>query len=208
MFRCCICGKQLAQASAFVCGPCAFEHELPLREERWPAWARSELAREKGRRRSGASFGVSGSDLSYAPYSRQRQNQAYRRSNGVRKAQPPAPRRVGADNLLYSDDDEHDATPDQVYTQMLGSLPPELQERLGRGLDLRVVLRDAIAALPLISQRAIQAYAVGMTPAEIADAEGLRESTMIWLLEMARQRLRDILTDKLGADDGMRFRSV
>ncbi len=206
MFKCCICGKQLAQASSFVCGACALEHELALREERWPAWARSELAREKSRRRFSPSYGVSGSDLSYAPYSRHQENLSYRRGNGVRKAQPQRRKRVGAENLFYSNDDEGDATPDEVYEQMLGSLPPTLQARLGRGLDLRVVLRDAIAALPLISQRAIQAYAVGFSIAEIAEAEGIQEATMTWLLDLARQRLRDILTEKLGADDGMRYR--
>jgi hypothetical protein len=206
MFKCCICGKQLAQASAYVCGACVLAYELALREERWPAWARSELAREKSRRRFAPSYGVSGSDLSYAPYSRQQENQSYRRVNRVRKAQPPRRKRVGAENLFFSSGDEGDATPDEVYEQMFGSLPPALQERLGRGLDLRIVLRDAIAALPLISQRAIQAYAVGFTVAEIAEAEGIQEATMTWLLDTARQRLRDILTEKLGADDGMRYR--
>lgn len=205
MFKCCICGKQLAQASAFVCGACMLQYELALREERWPAWAQSELAREKSRRRFSPSYGVS-SDLSYAPYTRQEENRSYRRVNRVRKTRSAGRKRVGAENLFYSGDDEAHATPDEVYMQMLGTLPPALQERLGRGLDLRVVLRDAIAALPLISQRAIQAYAVGFTVAEIAEAEGILESTMAWLLDTARQRLRDILTEKLDADDGTRYR--
>lgn len=208
VIKCCICGKELAQASAYVCGACSLEHELPLREERWPAWARSELAREKSRRRASPSYGVSGSDLTYAPYNRQQENQTYRRSNRVRKAQAPRSNRVGADNLLYSLGDDGDSVPDDVYEQVLGRLPAELQERLGRGLDLRVVLRDALGALPLISQRAIQAYAMGFSIAEIASAEGLQEPTITWLLEMARQRLRDILTGKLDSDDGMRYRPV
>jgi hypothetical protein len=205
MFRCCICGKQLNQARPLVCGACALEHSLALIEDRWPAWARSELEREKSRRRSSPSYGVSGSDLNYAPYTRNHENKSYRRVNGVRKTQPQRRKRVGAENLLYSCD-EGDAIPDEVYEQMLGSLPSELQERLGRGLDLRIVLKDAVAALPLISQRAIQAFAVGFSVPEIAKAEGITETTMTWLLDVARQRLRDILTEKLGADDGMRYR--
>ena len=205
MFRCCICGKQLNQARPLVCGGCALEHSLALAEERWPAWARSELEREKSRRRRRPSYGVSGSDLSYAPYTRDHENKNYRRVNSVRKTRPQRRKRVGAENLLYSCD-EGNAIPDEVYEQMLGSLPSELQERLGRGLDLRLVLKDAIAALPLISQRAIQALAVGFTVGEIAEAEGLNETTMAWLVDVARQRLRDILAEKLGADDGMRYR--
>jgi DNA-directed RNA polymerase specialized sigma24 family protein len=206
MFKCCICGKQLTQASAFVCGACILRYELALREESWPAWAQFELAREKNRRRFSPSYGVSGSDLSYAPYTRRQENRSYRRVNRVRKTRSTSRKRVGAENLFYSDDDEGHATPDEVYEQMLGTLPSALQERLGRGLDLRVVLRDAIAALPLISQRAIQAYAVGFTIAEIAEAENVQESTMTWLVDTARSRLRDILTEKLDADDGTRYR--
>ncbi len=205
MFRCCICGKQLNQARSYVCGACALEHSLALVEDRWPAWARSELEREKTRRRHTPSYGVSGSDLSYAPYTRDHENKSYRRVNSVRKMQPKRRKRIGAENLLYSCD-EGQAIPDEIYEQVLGSLPSALQERLGRGLDLRIVLKDAVAALPLISQRAIQALAVGFSVTEIAEAEGLNETTMTWLVDVARQRLRDILADKLGADDGMRYR--
>ncbi len=206
MFKCCICGKQLTQASSFVCGACILAYKLGLREEAWPAWARSELAREKNRRRFSPSYGVSSSDLSYAPYTRRQENLSYRKVNRVRKAASARRQRIGAENLFYSNEDEGQATPDEIYTQMLGSLPAALQERLGRGLDLRVVLRDAIAALPLISQRAIQAYAMGFSIAEIAEAEGISPSTMAWLLDVARERLQDILTEKLDADDGMRYR--
>jgi len=206
MFRCCVCGKILNQATAYVCGVCASTHALPLSTDDWPAWARSELEREQARRRFQPTYGVSGTDLTYAPYDRVRENQAYRRLNGVRRGPSRAPSRVGADNLFYSTTDEPEAV-ERVYEQVLGSLPGPLQQGLGQGLDLRVVLADALASLPLISQRAMRAFAQGHDLAEIAAAEGVSVTTMGWLISSAQRRLRDILEDRLGADDGSRYRS-
>ena len=45
----------------------------------------------------------------------------------------------------------------------------------------------------------------GRPLSEIAAAEGLAEQTMAWLIESAKERLRDILTQKLDGDDGQRF---
>jgi DNA-directed RNA polymerase specialized sigma24 family protein len=205
MNKCCVCGKELNRASAYVCAGCASTHRLSLSEEQWPAWARSELAREKARRRFRPGYGVSGTDLAYQPYSREQENQAYRRLNGVRKGRPSAPVRVGADNLFYSSAEEGEGA-DRVYEQVLGTLPGPLQQGLGQGLDLRVVLNDALAALPLVCQRAIRAEAHGFDITAIAQAEGLSEGTVAWLLHTARERLRDILEGKLGADDGARYR--
>lgn len=196
----------MPQPYPLVCGACALEHGLGLREEGWPAWARSELEREKARRRYQPSFGISGSQMNYAPYARHEENRQYRRSNRVRKTATPRRERVGAENLFYSTT-EGDPIPTEIYEQMFGSLPADLQARLGRGLDLHAVLADALAALPLISQRAMQAYALGFSIAEIAEAEGLRESTMAWLIETARERLQDILMEKLGSDNGQRYRA-
>lgn len=113
--------------------------------------------------------------------------------------------RVGADNLLYSSGEEAEAA-ERVYEQLLGTLPGPLQEGLGQGMDLRVVLSDALASLPLISQRAMRALAHGYDVAAIADAEGVSVSTMNWLLSTAQEHLRDILEGRLGADDGARYR--
>ncbi len=206
MYKCCVCGKALTQPTAFVCAACAGAHGLPLGTDRWPAWAQSELARERARRRFRPSYGLSGADLSYEPYGRVGENRAYRRLNGVRKGAGRTPERVGADNLLYGSGDDPDAA-ERLYGQLLGSLPGPLQQELGRGLDLRVILADAIGALPLISQRAIRAYSQGHDLADIAEAEGVSEATMGWLLKSAQDRLRDILEEHLGADDGMRYRA-
>ena len=205
MFKCCVCGKQLDRPTSYVCGVCAHRHQLALREEDWPAWARSELQRERSRRRFKPSYGVSGRELRYAPYSRRRENQSYRQVNRVRKAAPSSRKRIGAENLLYSTSDGP-VPPETVCEQVFGTLPAALQTSLGRGHDLAVVLADAVAALPLVSQRAIRAYAMGYTLTEIAQAEGLSDATMDWLLTSARERLRDILTEKVGGDDGMRYR--
>jgi DNA-directed RNA polymerase specialized sigma24 family protein len=207
MYKCCVCGKALTQPTAFACAVCAGVHGLSLFPEQWPAWARSELGREKARRRFRPGFGVSGSDLTYEPYDRVHDNQAYRRLNGVRKGQSKSPVRTGADNLFYSSTDDPEAA-ERVYGQLLGSLPGPLQDGLGQGLDLRVVLSDALASLPLISQRAMRAYAQGHDLTEIADAEGVSAATMGWLVAAAQERLRDILEERLGADDGARFRPL
>lgn len=206
MYKCCVCGKALTQPTAFVCAACAGLHDLPLSIDQWPAWARSELQREKARRRFRPSFGVSGTDLAYSPYGRVRENQAYRRLNGVRKGASRGPARVGADNLFYSSGDEAEAA-ERVYEQLLGTLPGPLQQGLGQGMDLRVVLSDALASLPLISQRAMRAFAHGYDVDAIADAEGVSVSTMNWLLSTAQEHLRDILEGRLGADDGARYRA-
>lgn len=205
MFKCCVCGKALTQPTAFVCAACAGVHALPLSPEQWPAWARSELERERARRRFRPGYGVSGTDLNYEPYARVRENQAYRRLNGVRKGSSRTAVRTGADNLFYSTGEDSEAA-ERVYEQLLGSLPGPLQQGLGQGLDLRVVLSDALASLPLISQRAMRAYAQGHDLVEIAEAEGVSASTMGWLVSSAQARLRDILEERLGADDGMRYR--
>jgi DNA-directed RNA polymerase specialized sigma24 family protein len=206
MYKCCVCGKELTRPTAYVCTGCASTHRLTLSENSWPAWAQSELAREKARRRYRSRNDSPGAELAYEPYTRHDENQTYRRLNGVRKGRPGARTRVGADNLLYSSTDDGDAA-ERVYEQVLDSLPGPLQEGLGHGLDLRVVLGDALAALPLVCQRAIRAYAQGFDLAAIAEAEGLSETTMGSLLTSAQQRLRDILQDKFGADDGARYRS-
>lgn len=205
MYKCCVCGKALTQPTAFVCAACAGVHALPLSPEVWPAWARSELEREKARRRFRPGCGISGTDMSYEPYGRVRENQAYRRVNGVRKGPSRTAVRAGADNLFYSSGDDPE-TSERVYEQLLGSLPGPLQQGLGQGLDLRVILLDALASLPLISQRAMRAYAGGCDLVEIAEAEGVSVATMGWLISSAQERLRDILEERLGADDGMRYR--
>ncbi|MGI6368782.1 MAG: hypothetical protein ACOX2L_10605 [Anaerolineae bacterium] len=205
MNKCCICGKVLTGATPYLCAACAGEHDLPLSIEEWPAWARSELEREKARRRFRPGYGVSGTDLAFAPYSRVRDNQTYRRLNGVRKGQGRSTQRVGADNLLYSTGDVSEAS-ERVYEQLLGALPGPLQQGLGQGLDLRVILSDALSSLPLISQRAMRAFAAGHDVAEIAEAEGVSPTTMNWLITSAQEHLRAILEGQLGADDGSRFR--
>jgi DNA-directed RNA polymerase specialized sigma24 family protein len=52
----------------------------------------------------------------------------------------------------------------------------------------------------------MRAYAQGHDLVEIAEAEGVSASTMGWLVSSAQARLRDILEERLGADDGMRYR--
>jgi len=210
MLKCCICGKEVKTASAWVCSTCTREHGLPFMIGEWPEWALSERRREEKRRRFEPSYGVGARHLSYAPYRRQVHNKEYRKANKVRRANASPSRRVGADNLLYStgDDpawgDDHGQA-DAFYGQILEGLPVGLRERLGRNGDLMVILGDAIRSLPLISQRALKASMGGYTVAEIADAEGLSEQTMQWLLDTARSRVQDILVEKAGADDGQRF---
>ncbi|MHB1318550.1 MAG: RNA polymerase sigma factor [Anaerolineae bacterium] len=206
MYKCCVCGKALTQPTAFVCAVCAGVHALTLSPEQWPPWARSELERERARRRFRPGFGVSGTDLNYEPYARVRDNQTYRRLNGVRKGPSRTPVRTGADNLFYSSGEAPEGA-ERVYEQLLGSLPGPLQQELGQGLDLRVILSDALASLPLISQRAMRAFAQGHDLVEIAEAEGVSVATMGWLIRSAQERLRDILEERLGADDGMRYRA-
>jgi len=205
MFKCCICGRQLFRASSWVCGQCARQFHLGLLSSEWPAWAQAELARERQRRRFAPNYGVSSEELNPRPYRRHNENQDYRRANHLRKRAGPRRRRVGADNLFYSSIDDV-PRPGIDYGRMLGSMPSELRDQLDQNTELQVILRDALRSLPLISRRAIIATAAGRSVQEIAQAEGIPEATMRWLIESARERLRDVLSGRPDGDDGQRFR--
>jgi DNA-directed RNA polymerase specialized sigma24 family protein len=210
MFKCCICGQDIQRPSLWACANCYGQFELALSPDDWPEWAKSQKRREESRRRYKPGYGVSGSELSYAPYSRLHENISYRVSNNVRKRENGAVR-VQADDLLYSSGDDQ-APADMVkgdsseaQRRVIESLPVELRDRLWRHVERQVILADAIAALPLISQRAIRGLICGYSEREMADAEGIAVDTMGWLLEAAKERLADILRAKVGADDGARF---
>ncbi|MFH1086021.1 MAG: hypothetical protein V1772_09695 [Chloroflexota bacterium] len=204
MARCCICQKELNSAVLWVCLACQRAHSLATRSEVWPAWARSELERERSRRRARPSFGVSGRTLPYAPYRRHAENSTYRRVNQVRRpaARAAAGPRVDADNLFYSTGDGGE---NEGYTRALGGLPADLREALLQRAELKTILHDAVRSLPLISQRAIRGEMNGLSVAEMAAAEGVSERILAWLLGEAKQHLADLLMEKVGADDGTRF---
>ena len=210
MFKCCICGQDIQRASLWACASCYGQFELALSPDDWPEWAKSQKRREEGRRRYKPGYGVSGSELSYAPYSRLQENVSYRASNNVRKRDNGAVR-VQADDLLYSSGDDRGAADlvrgdaSEAQRRVLESLPVELRDRLCQHVERQVILADAIAALPLISQRAIRGLICGYSEREMADAEGIAVETMRWLLEAAKERLADILRARVGADDGTRF---
>lgn len=204
MNRCCLCGVELDRPSQWACGSCLRQFELPFVAAKWPAWAKSELAREQKRRRFKPTYGVDGGRMSFAPYARKGENQSYRRTNRVHKPRSSAKlRRVNAENILYSTGEG--ALPADEYDQALESMPVALRNRLGGRIESRAMLADAIRALPLISQRAVKGRMAGHTVRELAEAEGVSESTLQWLLDTARQRLHDILTEKLNGDTGQRF---
>jgi len=192
------------RATQYVCGACLRQFDLPLLTERWPAWAQSELERERQRREFNPTYGVDGGRMAYTPYRRERDNKAYRRANQVWRHRPASRQRQGADNLFYSPLSDW-LSDDGDYTQLWESMPSELRRDLHADVELKVILRDAIHALPVISQRALRAMVEGIAVKDIAAAEGLSEQTMVWLIEAAKERLRDILTQKLDADDGQRF---
>ena len=204
MLKCCICGGEVERAAQYACGACLRQFELPLLTDKWPAWAQSELARERQRRGFNPSYGVDGARLQYTPYRREGENKTYRSANQVRKRRPNSAQRQGADNLFYSPISEW-LSDDGDYKQVWESMPDELRRTLHAEVELKVILRDALRALPLISQRALRAMVEGMAVADIAAAEGIAEQTMAWLIESAKERLRDILTQKLNGDDGQRF---
>lgn len=204
MNKCCICGKDMHTRALWACAECYRVHKLPNAVDDWPAWARSELERERRRRSIRPHFGVSGGQLSYAPYQREGENKTYRRTNGVRKDGPtrgPAVR-VDADNLFYSSGDGDSIS---GYTRLLEEMPSDLRERLLQRAELKVIVADAIRSLPLISQRTIQGHLSGYSAASIAASEGISEETLRWLLSEAKRRLADLFAEKLGADDGTRF---
>jgi DNA-directed RNA polymerase specialized sigma24 family protein len=147
---------------------------------------------------------VDGARLQYTPYRREGENKTYRSANQVRKRRPNSAQRQGADNLFYSPISEW-LSDDGDYKQVWESMPDELRRSLHAEVELKVILRDALRALPLISQRALRAMVEGIAVADIAAAEGIAEQTMAWLIESAKERLRDILTLKLNGDDGQRF---
>jgi DNA-directed RNA polymerase specialized sigma24 family protein len=189
----------------WACSACYREHDLPLLETRWPAWARSELERERKRRRFEPTYGVSGRRMSYAPYSREAENRTYRRVNRVRRNDGKANGmgfRISADNLFYSTGDGHDAP---GYDQLLEAMPADLREKLLQNAELKVILADAIRSLPLISQRAILGQLNGHSVTALADREGVSERMLRWLLSQAKQRLADLLMERMGADDGQRY---
>ncbi len=204
MLKCCICGREVERAAQYVCGTCLRQFDLPLLTEQWPAWAQNELARERQRRAFSPTYGVDGGRLAYTPYRREGDNKTYRRANQVWRRSPSSGRRQGADNLFYSPVSEW-LNDDGDYAQVLESMPEELRRSLHADIERKVILRDALRSLPVISQRALRAMVEGRPLSEIAAAEGLAEQTMAWLIESAKERLRDILTQKLDGDDGQRF---
>jgi DNA-directed RNA polymerase specialized sigma24 family protein len=204
MNKCCICGREMHTRVLWACAECYRAHKLPNSVEDWPAWARSELERERRRRSFRPHFGVSGGQLNYAPYRRERENRTYRRTNGVRRdgaARGPA-MRIDADNLLYSSGDGDSIV---GYTRILEEMPSDLRERLLQRAELQVIVTDAIRSLPLISQRTIRGHLNGYSTATMAASEGVSEATLDWLLSEAKRHLADLLTEKMGADDGTRF---
>ncbi len=204
MLKCCICGREVERAAQYVCGACLRRFDLPLLTERWPDWARGELERERQRRAYNPTYGVDGGRLAYTPYRREGDNKTYRRANQVRRKVPARSQRQGADNLFYSPVSEW-LSDDGDYTQVLESMPEELRGSLQADIERKVILRDALRSLPVVSQRALRATVEGMPLADIAAAEGLAEKTLAWLIESAKERLRDILAQKLNGDDGQRF---
>jgi hypothetical protein len=210
MFKCCICGQDIQRASLWACASCYGQFELALSPDDWPEWAKSQKRREESRRRYKPGYGVSGSELNYAPYSRLQENVCYRASNNVRKRDNGAVR-VQADDLLYSSSDDQGAADlvrgdgSEAQRRVIESLPEELRDCLWQHVERQVILADAIAALPLISQRTIRGLICGYSEREMADAEGIAVETMRWLLEAAKERLADILRARVGADDGARF---
>ncbi|MEN6478140.1 MAG: hypothetical protein ABFD20_00695 [Anaerolineales bacterium] len=180
------------------------QFDLPLLTDRWPAWAKSELERERQRRAFNPTYGIDGGRLAYTPYRRETDNQTYRRSNQIYRKRPTVSQRQGADNLFYSPVSDW-LNEESDYTQLWESMPDELRGSLRSDVELKVVLRDALRALPLVSQRALRAMVEGIAVRDIALAEGLAEQTIVWLIESAKERLRDILQQKLGGDDGQRF---
>jgi len=204
MLKCCFCGREVERASQYACGTCLRQFDLPLLTERWPAWAKNELERERQRRAFNPTYGVDGGRMPYTPYSRANDNKTYRASNQVRRARPSSSQRQGADNLFYSPLSDW-LSDDGDYTQVWESMPIELRHNLHADVELKVILRDALRALPVISQRALRAMVEGIAVSDIAAAEGLGEQTMVWLIESAKERLRDILTQKLDGDAGQRF---
>jgi hypothetical protein len=203
MLKCSLCGKQTTDPRQWVCGSCALEHALPLNPADWPAWAQSQRQREATRRRFEPGYGVS-NELTYAPYSRRQDNICYRSANRVHKPAGTSPARTDADNLLYSTLRGGDASHD--YSQVLESMPVELRDQLLQESEHRTILADAIRSLPVVSQRAVLGTLVGRSVEELAEIEGLAKATMRWLLTSAMDHLRDLLTEKLGADDGSRYR--
>ncbi len=204
MLKCCFCGREVERRTQYACGSCLRQFDLPLLTTKWPAWAQNELSRERQRRAFNPTYGVDGARLQYTPYRRAGENQDYRQANQVRKRRPNSAQRQGADNVLYSPLDDW-LSDDRDYAQVWESMPDELRRHLGSDIELKVILRDAIRALPVISQRALRANVEGMAVADIAAAEGIGEQTMAWLIASAKERLRDILTQKLGGDTGQRF---
>lgn len=205
MLKCCICGKEMQTHALWACSLCYREHKLPLLESRWPDWARSELERERKRRRFEPSYGVSGSHLTYAPYRRDGENRTYRRTNRVRRntgRSGGTPIRMDADNLLYSTSDDQQPP---GYDRILEAMPSDLREMLLQRAELQVIIADAVQSLPLISQRAIRGYLSGHSEAAMAAAEGVSEDTLRWLLREAKNRLADMLMERVGADSGTRF---
>lgn len=204
MLKCCICGRRVERGSQYVCGTCLRRFDLPLLTDKWPAWAKNELAREQQRRAFNPSFGVDGVRLQFRPYRRDLENKTYRKANQVRRQRPQGSRRQGADNLFYSPLEDW-LSDERDYTQVWECMPDELRRSVGPDIELKVILRDALRALPLVSQRALRAAVEGVAVIDIAAAEGIGEQTMAWLIESAKERLRDILTQQLGGDDGQRF---
>ena len=206
MLKCCICGKEISRPSLWACPECYKKYDLALAVENWPEWVKSEMAREKRRRRYSPSYGVSSSELSYAPYRRKTENKTYRKSNHVRQNGSKVISRIGADNILYSTrDDESRYERSLGYHRVLESMPSDLRERLRKNVEFEMIVADAIKALPLISQRAIKGYLGGHSEADIAASEGISQTTMHWLLSEAKERLKDLLAAKIGADDGTRY---
>jgi len=207
MLKCCICGGELTSAR-WACARCCREYNLGLTVNRWPEWARSEQRREQARRRFKPSYGVSTRELNEKPYVRRHENALYRKANNIasRKSSSSPATRVHADNLLYSSrGDESPAESGRNYAAVFGAMPHALQQRLTHHIESHTIVHDAIRALPLISQRAIDGLLRGRSLTYLAEAEGVSEATMRWLASEAKQRLADILTEKLGADDGMRY---
>lgn len=210
MRKCCICGQELTNAR-WACARCCREFSLGLTVDRWPEWARAQQRREQARRRFKPSYGVSTRDLHKGPYSRRHENALYEKANHIssRKdsASSVAPAaRIHADNLLYSTrGDESPAESGRNYAAVFGAMPHPLQQRLMQHIESQTIVSDAIRALPLISQRAIDGLLRGHSLSSIAASEGVSEATMNWLVSEAKQRLADILAEKLGADDGMRY---
>jgi len=190
----------------WVCTGCMVQYKLTLDNSKWPAWAQSELAKERKRRRFQPSFGVSSRQMAYAPYRRTKENRSYRKTNRVSKPSANGGRAM-ADNLLYSTRDDEDLEArSRNYDGLLESLPDGLRRQLSGHTEIQIIIDDAIRSLPLISQRAMRGIMVGLALSDLAQAEGVNESTMAWLINAAKAQLRDILSGKLGADDGQRFK--